>query len=65
MLGWLKHIEELKLWRGWYELVGSLVGGKGERGAAASQMSQTQDAGQSSYLCYTLLGKPRRRDTLQ
>jgi len=32
MLGWLKHIEELKLWRGWYELVGSLVGGKGERG---------------------------------
>jgi hypothetical protein len=27
MLGWLKDIEELKLWRGWYELVGSLVGG--------------------------------------
>ncbi len=40
MLGWLKHIGELKLWRGWYELVGSLVGKKGQAGLQAPRCTK-------------------------
>jgi hypothetical protein len=29
LMSWLKCIEELKLWRGWYELIGSLTSTKG------------------------------------
>jgi hypothetical protein len=32
LMSWLKCIEELKLWRGWYELIGSLTNTKGGEG---------------------------------